>query len=219
MITKNILLATVTTSLWCWSSVVGASCGDGNVGSGICPDTSLCCSEWGYCGSTEAYCGGGTTPVAPTNPAPISPTPRAPVVRNVDCENVPEAMTMNFGYYQSWAIWRKSSCNPVLAADINVDDNGYTHLAYSFAGIDAEGKLEPWNGDYNGEVQQYADFNAIKANHPNLKTMIAVGGWTFNDPGATQTRFSTVASTEASRSTFANSVVDFLHMVRSPQFF
>lgn len=39
-------------------------------------DTSLCCSKWGYCGSTDAYCGEGckegpcTTPVTPTPTTP-----------------------------------------------------------------------------------------------------------------------------------------------------
>jgi len=122
-------------------------------------------------------------------------------------------MSVNFGYYQSWSIWRQSNCNRVYPVDIDVDGNGYTHLAYCFASIDVDGKLEPWAGDFNGEVQQYADFNAIKSTYPDLKTMIAVGGWTFNDPGATQTRFSDVASTPESRATFAASVVDFLRTV------
>jgi chitinase len=123
-------------------------------------------------------------------------------------------MTVNFGYYQSWAIWRQSNCNRVYPADIDIDGNGYTHLAYSFASIDVNGKLEPWAADYNGEVAQYADFNAIKKSYPNLKTMIAVGGWSFNVPGATQTRFSDIASTPENRAAFAESVVDFLRTVR-----
>jgi hypothetical protein len=33
------------------------SCGDGIVGSGVCEDASLCCSEFGYCGDGPEWCG------------------------------------------------------------------------------------------------------------------------------------------------------------------
>ncbi|KAL3772120.1 hypothetical protein ACHAWO_013525, partial [Cyclotella atomus] len=55
---------------------VSAACGPGNPCSG-----GLCCSEWGYCGSTEAYCGTccqsncwAPTPTPPTNPPPTTTT-------------------------------------------------------------------------------------------------------------------------------------------------
>jgi len=38
------------------------SCGGGNRGNEICADPSLCCSEFGWCGSTAEYCGGGPLP-------------------------------------------------------------------------------------------------------------------------------------------------------------
>jgi hypothetical protein len=34
----------------------GGTCGDGNVGNGICLDVSLCCSKFGFCGTTIEYC-------------------------------------------------------------------------------------------------------------------------------------------------------------------
>jgi chitinase len=40
--------------------------------------------------------------------------------------------------------------------------------------------------------------------------MIAVGGWTHNDPGPMQNLFSHMASSRTNRITFANSVVEFL---------
>ena len=33
-------------------------CGDGQYRNGVCLDSSLCCSTYGWCGSGEAYCGG-----------------------------------------------------------------------------------------------------------------------------------------------------------------
>ena len=37
--------------------VSSGTCGDGEIGNGVCPDNSLCCSDWGYCGTGSAYCG------------------------------------------------------------------------------------------------------------------------------------------------------------------
>jgi Chitin recognition protein len=50
----------------------GSPCGNGTVGNGICPDTSLCCSRFGFCGSTTDFCGAGNiAPIAtPSNPTP-----------------------------------------------------------------------------------------------------------------------------------------------------
>eukprot|EP00580_Thalassiosira_gravida_P015387 CAMPEP_0201666224 /NCGR_PEP_ID=MMETSP0494-20130426/7130_1 /ASSEMBLY_ACC=CAM_ASM_000839 /TAXON_ID=420259 /ORGANISM="Thalassiosira gravida, Strain GMp14c1" /LENGTH=555 /DNA_ID=CAMNT_0048145341 /DNA_START=349 /DNA_END=2012 /DNA_ORIENTATION=+ len=37
-------------------SVDAGQCARGRIGDGFCPDESLCCSDWGYCGSGETYC-------------------------------------------------------------------------------------------------------------------------------------------------------------------
>jgi hypothetical protein len=58
------------------NGVVAGTCGDGNIGNGICPDSALCCSRFGHCGSTAAYCNDG--PVATV--APVSTPTSAPVV-------------------------------------------------------------------------------------------------------------------------------------------
>ena len=31
-------------------------CGDGTIGNGMCANSDLCCSRFGYCGSTDVYC-------------------------------------------------------------------------------------------------------------------------------------------------------------------
>lgn len=113
---------------------------------------------------------------------------------------------VNLGYYQSWAIYRNSECNPIWPGDIKVDEFGYTHLAFSFAGISPDGKMEPYNGS-SEYIAMYKDFNNLKARYPGLKTLIAVGGWSFQ-----QSIFVKVASTEEMREYFAKTVVEFCEM-------
>lgn len=45
-------------------------CGDGIVGNGVCKNSTLCCSKWGYCGSSDEHCGITKAPV----PVPTVPT-------------------------------------------------------------------------------------------------------------------------------------------------
>lgn len=199
------------------SNTVG-TCAEGKIGNGICPDPLLCCSPAGYCGTSEAYCGSSPAP-APKTPVPTraDPAPSSAVgsipfpdyATGVCSGGTDNVMTVNVGYYQSWAIYRDSDCNPVFPDEIDVLGNGYTHLTYAFASINSTFQLEPWGGSYDTEVPLYATFNSLKDAYPGLKTMMAVGGWTFNDPGETQTRFSDTASTAANRAIFAASCVEF----------
>ncbi|KAL7535087.1 hypothetical protein ACHAXR_006266 [Thalassiosira sp. AJA248-18] len=117
-------------------------------------------------------------------------------------------MEVNFGYYEDWAVYRNSACNPLQPDAIEVARFGYTHLAYSFAQVSTDGVLEPYNY-YPGStahIGPYAAFNSLRDYNVGLKTLIAVGGWTMD-----QYRFSDAAMTAASRTKFANSVVDFLN--------
>ena len=90
------------------------------------------------------------------------------------------------------------------------DASPYSHVVYSFASIDSSYRLEAWDGTFENEVPLYKEFNSVKQRHPGIKTMIAVGGWTHNDPGPMQKRFSQMAGSKTNRQTFAKSVVKFL---------
>jgi chitinase len=61
--------------------VVG-TCGDGVVGNGVCADISLCCSEWGWCGTTADHCG-NSTPVPTRSPVSRSPRPTESPVTSI----------------------------------------------------------------------------------------------------------------------------------------
>ena len=189
-----------------------ATCGSGSVGDGVCVNTLKCCTPDGYCSFDSQACANIAAPVAPgPSPPPVASSQglQFPNYATGDCSNYDEVMTVNLGYYQSWAIFRPDGCNPVAPEDLDVDGNGYTHLAYTFASIDSNFELEPWMGNYDDEVPRYEAFNALKLKHPTLKTIVAIGGWTFNNPGDTEYRFSDAASTAANRAALAASCVAF----------
>jgi len=117
-----------------------------------------------------------------------------------------EVMHVNFGYYQSWAQWRKDDCNPVSPASLDV--SAYTHLAYSFAWINENYELEAYDGNIEEEERSYEKFMTLKKENPFVKLLITVGGWTFSDPGPTFRRFSEAVE-DANRPTFVASVIAF----------
>ncbi|KAI9199603.1 uncharacterized protein BJ171DRAFT_518035 [Polychytrium aggregatum] len=68
---------------------VAGTCGGGSVGNGICQDPSLCCSQWGWCGSGPSYCTATssaatssktTTTSTTTTPAKTTTTPTTTTV-------------------------------------------------------------------------------------------------------------------------------------------
>jgi chitinase len=103
---------------------------------------------------------------------------------------------------------RDEDCQRMNTASF--DASPYTHVVYSFASIDSSFRLEAWNGTFDNEVPLYKEFNSVKQRYPGIKTMIAVGGWTHNDPGPMQKRFSEMAGSRTNRQTFVQSVVQFL---------
>ena len=58
-------------------------------------------------------------------------------------------------------------------------------------------------------VALYKEFTGLKAINPNVKTLIAVGGWAFNDPPY-QSRFTNMVSSKENRSKFINSAMSFM---------
>uniref|UniRef100_A0A6V2LNC7 Uncharacterized protein n=1 Tax=Ditylum brightwellii TaxID=49249 RepID=A0A6V2LNC7_9STRA len=84
-------------------AAVSGACGPGNPCAG-----GLCCSQWGYCGSTEAYCGEccqsdcwsdpapQSPPVAPPTPAPQTPAPTP--CASVSSNNSPNSCAPDTSY-------------------------------------------------------------------------------------------------------------------------
>jgi len=58
-------------------AVVVGTCGSGLRGNGICPNASLCCSAWGYCGTGSPWCD-TAAPVLATSQPTSTQAPRPP---------------------------------------------------------------------------------------------------------------------------------------------
>ena len=85
----------------------------------------------------------------------------------------------------------------------------YTHINFAFATINPQ-TFEIIPGDTLTETYMER-IRALKLVQPDLEIWIAVGGWTFNDPGPTATTFSDIASSEANTNAFVDSLVKMMN--------
>lgn len=53
-------------------------------------------------------------------------------------------------------------------------------------------------------------FTAIKSNYTDLETWISVGGWSFSDPGSTETAWTTMVSSSSNRAAFIKNILQFM---------
>ncbi|XP_042264034.1 acidic mammalian chitinase-like [Thunnus maccoyii] len=102
-------------------------------------------------------------------------------------------------YFTNWSQYRPGNGKFMPS---NVEPNLCTHLIYAFAGMNEANELVTieWNDD-----QLYKSFNELKQRNPNLKTLLAVGGWTFGTR-----KFTTMVSSQANRNTFIQSSIKLL---------
>jgi len=115
------------------------------------------------------------------------------------------------GYYAGWSTYDRDFQVSELPA------NRMTHVNYAFANVvdgrcaigDSWADLEKtfagdtWEDSSAHRAGNFGALRRLKQANPNLRTLISVGGWTWSG------RFSEVAMTATSRSTFAKSCVDF----------
>lgn len=133
------------------------------------------------------------TPTPAPVPTPVPTPPPSPIITPTFPSEIKNGRLV--GYYAAWS--RYSGFSP-----LNIDAGKLTHINYSFANIDANHKITLGYPDI--DVKNINELNQLKKTYPHLKTIIAVGGWTWSG------RFSDVALTKDSREVFADSVVDFI---------
>jgi chitinase len=147
-----------------------------------CP-LNVCCSKSGYCGTTKDFCGDKK------------------VDRPASCD---KGINRVVGYYEGWAY--KRPCNKFLPEQIPI--NLYSVLNYAFATID------PVTFAVKAPTKKDEDMMQRlierKKFDKGLKVFIAIGGWTFNDPGPTATTFSDIARSSENRAAFIKSLLGFM---------
>ncbi|KAF5227461.1 hypothetical protein FAUST_11765 [Fusarium austroamericanum] len=157
--------------------------GDAFVEKTKCP-LNVCCSKHGFCGSTEEFCGGKK--IAPPS-----------------CGSG-HSLSRVVGYYEGWAGGRP--CNDFMPEQIPL--GVYTHLNFAFATVNPKTfEVLPSSAS---DVRLYKRLASLKKQDPDLKVMIAIGGWTFNDPGPTATTFSDIAGSESAQKAFIKSLISMM---------
>ncbi|MFN5895552.1 MAG: glycosyl hydrolase family 18 protein, partial [Dolichospermum sp.] len=120
----------------------------------------------------------------------------APLALQVQAMEAYNSVLPNYivgGYIGSWNL---NSNTPV-----DTPFNKLTHLFYSFADVTSTGTVQlPQDGTGTGDI---AKLQQIKAQNPNLKIMLSIGGATEND-------FSSAAATVQSRANFAQSAIQLM---------
>ncbi|KFY45856.1 hypothetical protein V494_00722 [Pseudogymnoascus sp. VKM F-4513 (FW-928)] len=180
----------------CWSNCDAKSeCGkDAKVPGQKCP-LNVCCGKWGFCGMTKDFCDKkdhGATGGCQSNCDQPGP------------KNKASSQSRVIGYYEGWRA--DSTCQGMGLNDIPV--NSLTHLYFSFASITPDTyNIAPMEGISSS---LFSEFTNLKKKNPALKTVIAIGGWTFNDPGPTQKVFSDMVASAQTRKTFIDNLLSFL---------
>lgn len=116
------------------------------------------------------------------------------------------------GYFTNWAQYRKRDCKFEVR---HLDGDLFTHVIYSFAKINPGDRdnpkfeLAPFEHNDLGPSGQYLQFTGLKQKYPHLKTLLAVGGWSFNDP-KTAWIFTTMAEKPEYRKHFIEHAIGYL---------
>ncbi|KAH8899991.1 glycoside hydrolase [Thozetella sp. PMI_491] len=166
-----------------------------------CP-LNVCCSEFGFCGSTSEFCVWNNT-ADPNYSSCSTKYGGCGSVKRPSCGGT-SVGKRNIGYYESWANTR--SCQNVAPEDLNID--GFTSMNFAFAFFDPSTfQIAPMDSN---AASLYSRFTALKEGKAGLETWISVGGWSFTDPGPTQNAFSNMVSSSGNRATFIDGLMKFM---------
>ncbi|KAK9771963.1 putative chitinase [Seiridium cardinale] len=151
-----------------------AECGQYSAdGETTCP-LNVCCSQYGFCGSTEEFCDPGSGCQSNCG-IPKSPGSGGNVRSQV------------IGYYESWRA-DSESCGTLKPSQIPA--SALDILNFAFAYISPETlDIVPMVGDDGSSLSNedagalYHKVTAAKMRNSKLGVWLAIGGWTFSDNG------------------------------------
>ncbi|XP_043474273.1 chitinase-like protein 4 [Leptopilina heterotoma] len=109
-------------------------------------------------------------------------------------------------YFGSWSVYRPSNGKFDIA---DIDPNLCTHLIYTFVGLSEDANirvLDSWQdlADNYGK-NGFGRLNALRQKNPNLKTLVAIGGWNEGS-----TKYSNVFRQSHLRTAFAENALKFV---------
>jgi chitinase len=84
----------------------------------------------------------------------------------------------------------------------------YTHINFAFAVIDPNSFAMA--DMYPSIAPLYDQVTSLKQQQQGLQTWISIGGYSFNDPGPTETTFSTLAASSSAQSSFFTSLISYM---------
>ncbi|KXH32852.1 hypothetical protein CSIM01_04345 [Colletotrichum simmondsii] len=180
-----------------------AMCGEYSENADMPCGMNLCCSQSGWCGTTEVFCH-NADPINLSAPCQagygscsIASTPSC-------AKGGGSTNGRTIGYYQSWNV-RTRKCDTKTPKQL--DTKGFTHLFYSFAFIDPTSfAVVPAHDD---DPAQMREFTGLAKD--GLKTWIAVGGFDFSNPETkTHHTWSDMVSTKANRAAFISSAREYM---------
>ncbi|KAJ5510933.1 Glycoside hydrolase superfamily [Penicillium expansum] len=156
------------------------------VNSTNCP-LDVCCSEYGFCGTTEEFCGNKTVSIP-----------------SFDASS--QSITRVIGYYNSAAATR--SCGGM--APYSVPQGVYFHIYFAFGNFNPDTfEVIPME---SSDKALYTQLAALQLRDLDQELWISIGGWDFSDSDkATATTFSDlVAATTAKQNVFFTSLINFM---------
>jgi len=168
-----------------------------------CP-LNVCCSKFGFCGSTDEFCTWTNTD-DPIYPACDTKYGGCGAVKRPSCGGGNSVSKRTIGYYESWSNTRK--CSNVAPEDLNLD--GFSHINFAFSFFDPSSfQITPMDAN---AASLYSRFTALKSKRSGLQAWISVGGWSFTDPGSTQKAFSVMTSSQGNRAAFISGLLKFMN--------
>ncbi len=110
-------------------------------------------------------------------------------------------------YFGSWSTYRWSTGHFDVES---IDPYLCTHIVFGFAGLDPESYVIKALDEYNDLPENwgkgaYVRFNSLRTYNPNLKTLLAIGGWNEGS-----TAYSEMVKTQERRTKFIDSVIDMI---------
>ncbi|KAH8895714.1 hypothetical protein GQ53DRAFT_853840 [Thozetella sp. PMI_491] len=176
----------------CWSNCdATAECGQyAATANATCP-LSVCCSQYGFCGTTDEFCGTGCQSNCgiPTSSGKTGGDVQSRII----------------GYYEGWNY--NSGCTAVSIQSIPVGSLTHLNLAFGYI-TPSTWQITMMPGVPNDVITQ---ISALKSQNPGIKLMMSLGGWSFNDNGTdTQQVYPQMTSTLGNRLAFIGNLLAFL---------